>query len=350
LLFAVMTWGFAGLARATPDDSSGGAPAVAKPSRAANNAGSSDPAGDQSSPDSKPPTAPNPPSVAPTTIITETTSEPDDHRLASGLALGGIYTGLATWAYFAWYYNKPNLPAFKVGGDGWFGPTTYAGGEDKLGHFWANLTFSRLGTDLLRKGGWGKLSSSLIASGLTLTFFFFVEVKDGYYYEFSPGDMTGNTLGAALAVLMSNWPALDDAIDFRVQWFPSKQFRRQLSVNFVEDYSGEAYLLAFKPRSIQAVREGDWSIRWLQFVNPVIGFDTRDYKPTPLDSDMARPRQELFIGVSLDLQAAVDEWLGDSRSRSGRIAHSIMHTVFEHANVPFTSAALLQDTRYRPLP
>jgi hypothetical protein len=319
-----------------PDDSSRGDPAGGKPSAPANNAGS----GDTVEP------TPGEQSTTGAVVVPESVREPagitnppvlKDHRLASGLALGGFYVGLGTWAYFAWYYNKPNLPAFKIGGDGWFGPSTYAGGADKLGHFWANHTFSRLGTDLLRRGGWGRLPSSLIASGLTLTFFFFVEVKDGYYYEFSPGDMTFNTAGAALSVLMSNWPALDDAIDFRVQWFPSKQFRRQLNVNFVEDYSGETYLLAFKPRSIRAIREGDWSVRWLELIDPVIGFQTRDYKPTPLDEDMPVRRQDLFIGVSIDLQAAVDEWLGGATSTSGRVTRAIGHSFFEYANLPYTT-------------
>src|SRR5262245_59272609 len=216
---------------------------------------------------------------------------PPDHKVASAIGLAGTYATLGGWAWYAWYYNKPTLPKWKFGGDGWLGPTTYAGGADKFGHFWANLTFSRLGTDLLRKGGWGKVSSSLIASSLTLTFFFFVEVKDGFYYEFSPSDMTGNTVGALLAVAMSNWPALDDALDVRVQWFPSREFQRKPSADFAEDYTGETYLFAFKPRSIRAVREGDWSVKWLEFVNPVIGFDSRNYKPTPAAADMTTRKQ-----------------------------------------------------------
>jgi hypothetical protein len=269
------------------------------------------------------------PDTGPTTV--------EDHRVLSAVGLGGTYLTLGTWAWFAWYYNKPKLPEWRFGGDGWFGDTTYAGGEDKFGHFWANLVFSRLGTDLLRRGGWGKWSSSLIGSGMSLTFFFFVEVKDGFFYEFSPSDMAGNTVGALLAFAMSNWPQLDDALDVRVQWFPSRQFRRNPSADFVEDYNGEKYLFAFKPRSIRAIREGDWSVRWLEFVDPVIGFDSRGYKPTPLPTDMELRKQEVFVGVTIDLQAFFDETLGHSRSRAGRWGHNIAHTVTEFANAPFTT-------------
>ncbi|HTJ45634.1 MAG TPA: DUF2279 domain-containing protein [Kofleriaceae bacterium] len=262
-----------------------------------------------------------------------------DHRVLSAVGLAGTYTTLGTWAWFAWYYNKPRREHWTFGGDGWFGDETYAGGADKFGHFWANLTFGRLGTDLLRKGGWGKWSSSAIGSGMTLAFFFMVEVKDGFFYEFSPSDMAGNTVGALLAFAMSNWPELDDALDVRVQWWPSRQFQRHLSANFVEDYSGESYLFAYKPRSLRWVREGDWDVRWLEFVNPVIGFQSRDYKPAPdpmLDGTRDR-RQEIFVGLTIDLQAVFDETLGDSRSRAGRWGHNVGHTVTEFVNAPFTT-------------
>ncbi len=268
-----------------------------------------------------------------------------DHRVLSAVGLGATYLTLSTGFYYAWYYNHPTLPKWKFGGDGWMGDTTYAGGADKFGHMWANLTFSRLGTDLLRRGGWGTLGSSLIASGLTLTLFFFVEVKDGFYYEFSPSDMTGNTIGALLAVAMSNWPALDDALDVRVQWFPSVGYRRAPSADFVEDYSGETYLFAFKPRSIEAVRDSDGPLHWLQYINPVVGFESRNYKPTPLPGDMVNRRQEIFVGFTIDMQAVIDETLGHAHSKAGRWGHNVGHTVFEFLNLPFTTLPVLTDSR-----
>lgn len=271
---------------------------------------------------------------------------PTTHRLLSGAGLAGVYLTLGTWAYFAWYYNKPNLPGFKVGGDGYFGSTTYAGGADKLGHFWANLTFSRLTTDLLRRGGWGQWSSSVLASSLCFTFFFFVEVKDGFFYEFSPGDLLGDAGGALLSIAMTNWPALDRAIDFRVQYTPSKLYRNRFpgDVNFAEDYSGQTYLLAWKPRSLAVVRDTPW-LRPLGYIDPVIGFGSRNYKP-PGATEVRK--QELFIGVSLDLQTVFDDVLGGRRSPWARAGHAVTHTFFELANLPYTSAPLVETTRSPP--
>jgi len=264
-----------------------------------------------------------------------------DHRAASAGALAGGYVALGAWMWTAWYRDQPRLPALRLGGDGWLGAGTYAGGADKAGHLWANLALSRLGTELLRRGGWGRWSSSLVASGMCLTAFLLVEVNDGYYTEFSPGDLTANALGALAAVAMSNWPALDDAVDFRVQWVPSESFRRHPSADFAEDYSGQTYLLAFKPRSIAAVRAAEGPLRWLQVVNPVLGLEARSYRPAAPPGTAGAWRQRIFLGVTLDLQALVDASLGGRPTAAARWGGAAGHWLFEFVNAPYTTAPLL---------
>ncbi|MBI2391015.1 MAG: DUF2279 domain-containing protein [Deltaproteobacteria bacterium] len=270
---------------------------------------------------------------------------PSDYRNASAAGLTASYVALGTWMWLAWYKDKPALPRWKFGGDGWFGDTTYAGGADKLGHVWSNLALSRLGTELLRSGGWGKLSSSLIASGLCLSAFLFVEVNDGHFTEFSPADMASNTLGALAAVAMTNWPALDEAIDFRVQWFPSAAFRRHASADFAEDYSGQTYLLAYKPRSIAAIREAGGPLALLQVLNPVLGFESRNYKPTPSPDDLGARRQSLFLGVTIDVQAMIDATLGGRSSTAARWGHGVGHAFFEYVNLPFSTLPVVRASR-----
>ena len=71
---------------------------------------------------------------------------------------------------------------------------------------------------VLEAGGWDTLPATLIAGGLAWTFFAFVEIKDGFYYQLSPGDTVFNTIGAGLGVLMENVPVLDRLLErgFRV--------------------------------------------------------------------------------------------------------------------------------------
>ncbi|MBK9037172.1 MAG: DUF2279 domain-containing protein [Myxococcales bacterium] len=75
---------------------------------------------------------------------------PPDHRWRAAAVVGGLYVGFSAWAYVAWYRDVESLDEFGVGGDGWFGRNTYAGGADKLGHAWATYTLGRATTGVLR--------------------------------------------------------------------------------------------------------------------------------------------------------------------------------------------------------
>ena len=143
------------------------------------------------------------PITGPSDAISDT-SAPGGHPLAAALALGGIYGGFTTWTYFAWYHKHKPLSQFRWGGDGWLGSRTYAGGADKFGHAWATMGLARAGTELLSQwGGYSRLTSTLVATALSEALFIGVEVKDGFYYEFSFSDLTGDTLGALAALALS---------------------------------------------------------------------------------------------------------------------------------------------------
>ena len=86
---------------------------------------------------------------------------------------------------------------------------------------------------------------------------------------------------------------------------------------------------------------GDW-LRPLGSIDPVIGFGTRNYKP-PGSTELRK--QELFVGLALDLQAVFDDALGGRRSRAARVGHSIAHGFFEHARLPYTSVPVLETSR-----
>jgi hypothetical protein len=291
----------------------------------------------------EPAAAPEPLLVAP-----DHGSEVGDRRWLSLGAVGGLYAGLSTWAYFAWYYNVPNLQSFKVGGDGWFGPETYAGGADKLGHVWANLALARGTAELLRWGGWKPLPASAIGAGLSWAFFFFVEIKDGYYYQLSPGDLAGNTAGALLAMAMTNWPAVDDALDFRVQYYPSEEYLTALrddgDIDVAEDYSGQTYLLAFHLSALPDLRDyGAW--KYLsRYVDVAVGYETRRYRPVPEDRESAVRKQSMYIGLTLNLQGVIDHALKGRRG-GAKFARQIGHGVFELMNAPYTTLPLLGGSR-----
>lgn len=268
----------------------------------------------------------------------------DGAKLASLGVVGGIHAGLWLWAYFAWYRDTPTQD-FRWGGDGWFGRDTYAGGADKVGHFWSGNMLSRAGTEALLRGGWKPLPASLIGSGLGFLLLGAVEGKDAYHTEFSPGDLVANLGGAALNVLLVNAPAVDDALDLRVAYLPSPQFRESVgkegNVDVANDYSGQTYLLAFHLKSLDSLVERR-GLGWARYVDVVAGFETRGYLPEPEDRD-AVASQRLFVGAALNLQHVLEVAFGPGEP--GR--RGAGHLVFEFLAPPYTTLPVVEASRRR---
>jgi hypothetical protein len=289
-----------------------------------------------------------------------------DHRLAASLTLAGLYAGFIGWTYLAWY-RKPShefrwADPKKDGNwkiwseEGWFGKNGYAGGADKMGHAWATLALARAGTEMLNQwGGYSRLTSAIVGTSLSEALFLGVELRDGTSYSFSTGDFVFNTLGAGLAFAQSVWPSVDEAVDFRVEYFPSGAYRDRFSKNtdldIAEDYSGQSYHLAFHLGAIdrlQRWRYGGWS----KFVDLTLGFESRGYKPDPLYKideatcaetgmrcDFAKERN-VFVGLSLNAQGLFD-YLLRGRSEPLRL---VTHGTFEVFAIPYTTVRLGERT------
>jgi len=318
------------------------------------------PSGDPAPPAAQPDLLPD--SVLQPIATTAAPAAPStDHKLAAGLTLGGLYAGFIGWMYYAWYNKHRPLAQYKFGGDGWLGFETYAGGEDKLGHAWATMSLARLGTEMLDQwGGFDRTRSMLVSTAASELLFLGVEIKDGFFYEFSFSDLAGDTTGALLALALSYWPRLDEMFDFRVQYWPSDAYRHEVSsgsaaptggkLNIAEDYSGETYFLAYHLGSIHALRDLPYG-RLASFVDVALGFDTRGYKPTPLVNGVpmelppSQHHQNMFIGVSFNAQGLFD-WLLDGPTHHDSL-RKVSHGLFEVFNLPFTGAPVpgLQYTR-----
>ncbi len=282
------------------------------------------------------------------------------HPKAAVAVLAGAYALFTVWMFVAWYsHHQPNRK-FKWGGDGWLGPRTYAGGADKFGHAWSTMSLARLGTYILTAGGgYGRRKASLFSAALSQLLFTGVEVRDGTFYEFSFSDLAGDASGAILALLLDNFPRLDELVDYRVQYFPSEMYKRKVlgtspclysgcsRWNVAEDYSGETYLLAFHLAGIKAIRNTRFGSA-SRFVDVAAGFDTRNYKPDP-DADVNdAPRQEMFAGLAFNAQGFFDWLLEDRKTPGAQKARKVAHGLFEVFNLPGASIPLIRRRRFRP--
>ncbi|WP_428268767.1 DUF2279 domain-containing protein [Haliangium sp.] len=264
-------------------------------------------------------------------------------KMVSAGVLGGINAAIYAWTYFAWYRPRQKYDNLVFLNEGWFGPDTYAGGADKLGHFFANYAFVRGSVAVLEAGGWDRRVATIASSAATLAFFTVIEIKDGYHqgFGFSFQDMTANVTGVALGALMTEWPALDRAIDVRIQYFPTRAFIRQLRdngvVNAAEDYSGQAFMLAYHLGSIEPLRESRY-MGWTRYFDVVAGYQARNYKPEPTEPGFPR-QQELFFGITLDMQAVLGAWSESLRPSSPGWSGAVRTGAdfFEYFQIPYTT-------------
>jgi hypothetical protein len=278
-------------------------------------------------------------------------------RVISASILGGVFATFSTWAYFAWYRPRAKYDSIVFLDEGWFGPDTYAGGADKLGHLYANYAFVRGGVAVLEAGGWDRWPALAISGGLTVAFFTGIEVKDGYHlgYGFSYQDITVNLTGNAIAILLMGFPALDRAFDLRIEYFPTRQFIDDLvnngGVDAAEDYTGQAFMIAHHLGSIGPLRRTRY-LGWTRYVDVVVGYQARNYKPEP-DDPVANPReQELYLGLTLDMQALIGAWRRTvPRGSSWGPVLGGVRGAFEYYQLPYTTLDVIDFERNNgPLP
>jgi len=264
-------------------------------------------------------------------------------KIVAAASIGAIHLAYATWSYFAWYRDASSED-WRIEPGAAFGVDSYAGGADKLGHAWSNYTLTRGTTALLTAGGWRRLPSSIVAAGLTEVAFTLTEIQDGYVFGFDPHDIAANVSGAAFAVLLDNVPALDRLLDFRVQYFPSADYRHAFrengSVDVAQDYTGQSYLLALHAGALPHAMDLDY-MYWARYVDFTVGFEAHHYSPVPEVRETAR-RQTMFLGLSINMQGVLNELFPDSRGR--RIGRGI----FEVYSLPYTTFRYVEESR-RPM-
>jgi len=93
------------------------------------------------------------------------------------------------------------------------------------------------------------------------------------------------------------------AFDFRLEYFPSSG---ESGFHPMIDYSGQKFLLAFRPGELEPVRSTAFRAAELY-----LGYYTRGF-----EDDGPRSSQ-VFVGLGLDLQGILEMSLGPSRAHPG---------------------------------
>ena len=280
-----------------------------------------------------------------------------EERAVGMAGVGSFFTAGYLWAYFAWYRGRQLTEDIIFHDEGWFGLNTYAGGADKLGHMFSNYAIARGTTQILRGSGWHPATASLLCSGLTLSFFTMLEIKDGYHkgFGFSWGDMAANVTGNVLAQAMENVPWLDDRFDVRLEYQPTPEFVDALIKNGVvdaaEDYSGQTFMLVYHLGTLPVLVD-DLELDWPRYFDLAVGFQAVNFLPR-LNDPARPPAQRLFVGMSVNLQQLVleifyptkrDEIFAPIRRST---SYEVVEYLTEHFTMPQTTIRLAETERAR---
>ncbi len=259
----------------------------------------------------------------------------DALRRRNAMVIGGGALAVGTYGAFTWWND--GLSGFKVRREGWFGQNTNDGGADKLGHLYSNYVGTRLLARALESAGNAPDAALRLAAWSTLATFVGVEFLDAFTlrYRFSPEDAVMNAAGVALGVLMERNPRLDEILDIRLQYRPSRDQRNRGQFDPFGDYSGQTYLVTAKASGVPMLRQ----YSGLRYLELAIGYGTRGYGLGP---EFAENRSRfLFGGVSLNLGRLLDNTMFRGSARNGW-ASRISRGFFEVFQLPGT-AALARD-------
>jgi hypothetical protein len=233
-----------------------------------------------------------------------------------GGGVGVVYLyGLTSW------WGAGFEPQFKAEREGWFGPDTDHGGQDKLGHFMFTYAGSRLltwGFESLGRGRDPAIRLGTLTAYGALTG---VEVIDGFAktWSFSPEDLLMNTAGAITAVASERRPGFDRLLDFRINYWPStRPDGSRRSWEPISDYSGQTYYLVTRAEGVEALDRIPL-VRYLEFS---LGYGARGFE------DGGERARYTYVGVSLNLGKLMREHvLRDSGPRTRRVSDNLFEYV-----------------------
>lgn len=208
--------------------------------------------------------------------------------------LGTVLYGFAFWDY--------GDPKYKFTDEGWFGENTRYGGADKTGHAYSSYVASEIFSALYESWGYSRPRASLYGAASGMSMFTLIEVGDGASrHGFSVGDLVMDATGVCLSYARRRMPALENLVDFRVEYFPSDAVLKEGQTDLATDYSGYKYLLALKLSGIPAFERN-----FLQYVEVHGGYYTRGYLNEDEDHDSDRERI-LYAGLALNLSRIFEQ-------------------------------------------
>ena len=210
-----------------------------------------------------------------------------------------VIGGMAAYGILFWGYGGHS---FQFANEGWFQRDSIHGGADKLGHAFSTYVGAMAYGSVYDRWGYNRSEASLYGALSGFATFFMIEFGDAFSrHGFSLEDLAMDASGALWGYMRREHPRFRELVDYRVSYFPSYGTLKGRTSDYISDYSGFKYLLAFKCSGIRR-----WSSSWMRYLELYAGYFTRGYETQDLDH-YGDPHRSGFIGVGLNLSLLFKE-------------------------------------------
>ena len=202
-----------------------------------------------------------------------------------------IATGVITaWGVNKWDWFKDS-PKFHS--EGWFGKDTATGGSDKTGHMFTTFLLSEILIWDFRRNQIKHAEEKAALTSFAAMALLEVGDSTSTRFGFSPEDLVMDALGSGTSYLLAKYPSLDDKIDFRIEYLPSKGSTGKIDA--AADYSGMKHLFAIKGNGFESLKKTP-----LKFLELHLGYYTRGYRS--YDKGFYEKSRNPYVAVGLNLQ------------------------------------------------
>lgn len=209
----------------------------------------------------------------------------------------GVIGGMALYGLLFWGYGGHT---FQFVNEGWFQQDSIHGGADKLGHAFSTYVGAMSFSAVYEKWGFDPHAASRLGALSGFATFFMIEFGDAFSkHGFSLEDLTADAAGALWGFIRRECPAVRRLVDFRVSYFPSWGSLHGHTTDYISDYSGFTYLLAFKGSGVEAL-----SSTWLKYLELHAGYYTRGYEVQDW-CHYGEPHRVLYAGIAVNLSDLV---------------------------------------------
>lgn len=197
-----------------------------------------------------------------------------------------LYTGAKNW-------NWGSRNSFKFNDEGWFQIDTGSAGADKLGHLYSSYLINEFFNKGLLSKTNDKVGAAFYSALYSSTIMLGVEIFDGYSddHGFSYEDLIMNTSGIAISYLKNTVPGLDDKLDLRVEYQPTKLHSDKPTI----DYSGYKYIAVLRLSGFKKLRETP-----LKYLELQVGYHTEGFKRGE-EANYTEKYTQTYLAVSLNL-------------------------------------------------